>query len=79
MVLNEESGVDGKNLAINVELNAVAGPHVAFACQVCYKLILEPANGDEGCRIIRNKVRPINRPFKHSSLLSNRVLRVGHN
>jgi hypothetical protein len=76
MVLNEESGIDGKNLAAAVELNAVAGPNVAFACKVCYKLILEPANGDEGCRVVRHKILSVDGALKDAAVLVDGVLGI---
>jgi hypothetical protein len=79
MVLEDKTGIDGENFAVDVELDTVASSHVALACQVGNELILEVADCNEGGRVVRNKVLAIDRSFEYSPLLSNAILRVRHN
>jgi hypothetical protein len=77
MVLYEESGIDGENFAVSVKLYAIAGTHIAFTCQVGDKLILEVANGDEGCRIVRYFCLKVYRTLEYPTILSDIILGVG--
>jgi hypothetical protein len=78
MVLNDKSGVDGKNLAVNVELNAVTSSHVSLAREVCYELILEVAYRDEGCGIVWNQILGIDGTLEHTAILVDVILGIWH-
>jgi hypothetical protein len=78
MVLNEESGVDGEYLAIGVKRYPVAGFRVTFTIQIGYKLILEPANGNEGCRVVGDQVLGVDGALKDAAIISDIILGVGN-
>jgi hypothetical protein len=72
--LYEESGVDGKDLAVGVKLNAIASTHVALCGQIGNELILEPTHCDERSRVVGDKVLTVDWPLKNTSILVDRVL-----
>jgi hypothetical protein len=78
MVLNDESGVDGEDLTVNVELNAVAGLHITFLGKVGYKLVLEVTNRDEGGRVVWYFVLRVDGALEDATILIDGVLGVRH-
>jgi hypothetical protein len=75
--LYEETGVNGEDLAVGVELNAIASLHVAVLIQVGHELIVEPAYGDKGGRVVWNFCLKVNRSLEHSTILIDGILRKG--
>jgi hypothetical protein len=72
--LYEETGVNVEDLAVGVELNAIASLDVAVLVQVGHELIVKPAYCDEGSRVVGDFVLGVNRPLKHTTLLGDGVL-----
>jgi hypothetical protein len=75
MVLNEESGVDGKDLAVGVESYAITGFRITLTTQVSDKVVLEPAHGNEGGAIIRYKILSVDGALKDAAILVDGVFR----
>jgi len=76
MVLEDKTGIDGENFAVDVELDAVASSNVALACQVGHELILEIANCNEGGRVVWYLRLQVNGTLEYAAVFSNIVLRV---
>ena len=79
MVLNEESGVDGEDLAVGVELNAIASSRITFASQVSNKVVLNPANCYEGSGVVWYIILSVDWPLEHTAILVNSVVGVRYN
>jgi hypothetical protein len=77
--LYEETGVDGKDLAVRVKLNSVTSLHVAVLVQVGYELIVEPAYCDERCGVVWYRVLCVDCALEHTTLLGDGVLRERDN
>jgi hypothetical protein len=76
MVLEDKTGIDGENFAVDVELDAVASSHITLACQICDKLILEISNCNEGGRVVWYLRLQVNGTLEYAAVFSNIVLRV---
>jgi len=74
MVLNEESGVDGKHLEVRVKLNPIASANVTLTIQVGNKVVFNPTNCYEGSRVVWDFILSVDWPFKHPTLLGDCVL-----
>jgi hypothetical protein len=79
MVLEDKTGIDGENFAVDVELDAVASSHITLTCQICDKLILEIANCNEGGRVVWYLRLQVNGTLEYAAILVNSVVGVRYN